>query len=29
MSNYFMHDNHLVGVKIDEAIAKKHKLKAK
>lgn len=30
MSEYkFMHDNHLVGVKIDEAIAKKHKLKTK
>lgn len=30
MSEYkFMHDNHLVGVKIDEAISKKHKLKAK
>lgn len=30
MSEYkFMHDNHLVGVKIDEAIAKKHKLNTK
>lgn len=30
MSEYkFMHDNHLVGVKIDEAISKKYKLKSK
>lgn len=30
MSEYkFMHDNHLAGVKIDEAIAKKYKLKSK
>lgn len=30
MSEYkFLHDNHLVGVKIDEAIAKRYKLKTK